>query len=145
MHAGLKLCCACVLMIGLGACTTLPDWAKPEILYGEAFSKAKQEAGEGLKTDLPEVAVTEVDGRVQKDPLSNVFEELGGDRANQNYADQPLRGGGKVHLPDNPPPSGQAETDEAGEKAGATSTAPETREGGDQPKKSVFRGLSGNF
>lgn len=139
---GLKQCLLFVPLFALGACTALPDWSKPEFLYGEAFSEAKKKAGEGLKTDLPAVSISEVEGGVEKDTLTRVFKELSGDMENRNHADQSLRGGGSVELPEEPqtlndttnnmPSKSDPASSKVNEESGAT-------------KKSVFKGLSGDF
>ncbi|MGC6472160.1 MAG: hypothetical protein ACON4W_04715 [Parvibaculales bacterium] len=145
MRFHLKFCLAPVLLFCLGACTALPDWAKPEVLYGEAFAKTKKKVGEGLKSTRPAVSVSEVNGDAEKETLTHVFEELGGDLQNRNHADQPLRGGGSVSLPEIEEAVPAAEDVPANE-AGEAGPPPVSGQSDDQgQKKSVFRGLSGDF
>mgnify|MGYP001083346163 CR=1 FL=1 len=128
--------------LSLGACGALPDWTKPKVLYGEAFSQAKEKADQGLKTDLPAISVAQVEGEAAKDTLDHVFEELGGDLANRNHESQTLRGGGSVDLRDN--------AEQVGDDTTKTVSPPPSQaevedNENETPKKSVFRGLSGEF
>jgi len=60
-------------VVSLTACTKVPEWSKPAVLYGKNYKKAADE--------LPQaddyVPVSKVPARPATPDLSHVFEELG--------------------------------------------------------------------
>ena len=66
------LLCGCAIA-SLTACTKVPEWSKPAVIYGKNYKKAADE--------LPQaddyVPVSKVPERPSKPDLSHVFEELG--------------------------------------------------------------------
>lgn len=119
-------------LLMLAGCSKVPDWAKPETLYGKVFSEAEERLGDDLKTDDKAIPVFSFFKDKESDDLDHVYDELSGDLENRNHQDTTLKGGGSVKLPEKPPASQIAET--------------EKQETSDDAKPNhAFPGLSGNF
>lgn len=123
----------------LTGCSKVPDWAKPETLYGKVFSEAEERLGDELKSETKSLPVFGFFKDKESDDLDHVYDELSGDLENRNHQKSTLKGGGSVELPE--------ETFEA-------SSAPEKSQELDKknaspPEKeepnNAFPGLSGKF
>lgn len=60
-------------VVSLTACTKVPEWSKPAVIYGKNYKKAADE----LPQSDDYVPVSEVPERPATPDLSHVFEELG--------------------------------------------------------------------
>lgn len=88
-----KRASAIALVIGLAACSTAPEWAKPGLIYGDDAAAASADAT--VERDFPELA----DVPDKPAPSSTVAERrqaaegLAADRERARYTDEVLRGG----------------------------------------------------
>lgn len=90
MRRAARATAAALLMAGLAACSTTPDWAKPDFIYGEDLS---QSSGAGTEfpalNDVPETpAMSTTDAE-----RTELAESLAADRVRARYTDEVLRGG----------------------------------------------------
>ncbi|MBV1933342.1 MAG: hypothetical protein KUG59_01530, partial [Parvibaculaceae bacterium] len=90
MRRAARATAAALLLAGLAACSTTPDWAKPNFIYGDDLS---QSSGAGTEfpalADVPEkpsVSTTESE-------RAELAESLAADRVRARYTDEVLRGG----------------------------------------------------
>lgn len=93
MRRAARATAAALLLAGLAACSTTPDWAKPNFIYGDDLS---QSSGAGTKfpalADVPEkptMSTTETE-------RAELTESLAADRVRARYTDEILRGGAQT-------------------------------------------------
>lgn len=93
MRRAARATAAALLLAGLAACSTTPDWAKPNFIYGDDLS---QSSGAGTQfpalADVPEkptVSTTESE-------RAELSESLAADRVRARYTDEVLRGGAQT-------------------------------------------------
>jgi|GEM_PF-677311 len=93
MRRAARATAAALLLAGLAACSTTPDWAKPNFIYGDDLS---QSSGAGTKfpalADVPEkptMSTTETE-------RAELAESLAADRVRARYTDEILRGGAQT-------------------------------------------------
>lgn len=93
MRRAARATAAALLLAGLAACSTTPDWAKPNFIYGDDLS---QSSGAGTQfpalADVPEkptVSTTESE-------RAELTESLAADRVRARYTDEILRGGAQT-------------------------------------------------
>jgi len=84
---------AILLIAGLAACSTAPDWARPSLIYGDDASAAAADASEDK--DFPQLAdVPEKPTAISSaEERQRVSEGLAADRERARYSDEVLRGG----------------------------------------------------
>ncbi|MEQ9517803.1 MAG: OmpA family protein [Parvibaculum sp.] len=89
-----------VLMAGLAACSSAPDWAKPSLIYGEDASEAAAAAPQTEK-DFPELADVPDAPRPYSSEAERaaIADGLANDRARARYTDEVLRGGTEPPAP----------------------------------------------
>ena len=93
MRRAARATAAALLLAGLAACSTTPDWAKPDFIYGDDLS---QSSGAGTQfptlADVPEkpaMSTTEAE-------RAELTESLAADRVRARYTDEVLRGGAQT-------------------------------------------------
>ncbi len=84
---------AVLLVAGLAACSTAPDWARPGLIYGDDAEAAA--ADPNTERDFPELADVpgEVPARSSDAELREAADGLAADRERARYSDEVLRGG----------------------------------------------------
>jgi flagellar motor protein MotB len=94
-----KRASALALIVGLAACSTAPEWAKPDLIYGDDAAAAS--ADPSSERDFPELA----DVPAKPTPPSTAAERraaaegLAADRQRARYTDEVLRGGTEAPAP----------------------------------------------
>lgn len=90
MRRAARVTAAALLLAGLAACSTTPDWAKPDFIYGADLS---QSSGAGTKfpvlADVPEKPAVSTTAEER----AELTESLAADRVRARYTDEVLRGG----------------------------------------------------
>ncbi len=84
---------AVLLVAGLAACSTAPDWARPGLIYGDDAEAAA--ADPNTEKDFPELADVpgEVPARSSAAEVQEAVDGLAADRERARYSDEILRGG----------------------------------------------------
>jgi flagellar motor protein MotB len=84
---------AVLLVAGLAACSTAPDWARPGLIYGEDAEAAAADAN--AEKDFPELADVpgQVPARSTEAEIRAAADGLAADRERARYTDEVLRGG----------------------------------------------------
>jgi flagellar motor protein MotB len=84
---------AVMLVVGLAACSTAPEWARPGLIYGDDAEAAA--ADPNTEKDFPELADVpgQVPARSSDAELRSAAEGLAADRERARYSDEVLRGG----------------------------------------------------
>jgi len=84
---------AILLVVGLAACSTAPDWARPGLIYGDDAEAAA--ADPSVERDFPELADVpgQVPARSSAAEVQEAVEGLAADRERARYSDEILRGG----------------------------------------------------
>ncbi len=84
---------AVLLVAGLAACSTAPDWARPGLIYGDDAEAAA--AAPNTERDFPELADVpgDVPARSSDAELREAADGLAADRERARYSDEVLRGG----------------------------------------------------
>eukprot|EP00439_Symbiodinium_sp_Y106_P089463 s1_g1999.t1 len=84
---------AVLLVVGLAACSTAPDWARPGLIYGDDAEAAAAEPN--AEKDFPELADVpgNVPARSSDAELREAADGLAADRERARYSDEVLRGG----------------------------------------------------
>ncbi len=84
---------AILLIAGLAACSTAPDWARPSLIYGDDASAAAADASEDK--DFPQLADVpeKPTGITSAEERQRVSDGLAADRERARYSDEVLRGG----------------------------------------------------
>ena len=82
-----------MLVVGLTACSTAPEWARPGLIYGDDAEAAA--ADPNTEKDFPELAdvPAQVPARSSEAELRAAAEGLAADRERARYSDEVLRGG----------------------------------------------------
>ncbi len=93
MERATKRISAVVLVAGLAACSTAPEWARPGLIYGDDAAAAA--ADPNTEKDFPELADVpgEVPASSSAAELKEAADGLAADRARARYSDEILRGG----------------------------------------------------
>lgn len=89
-----------VLMAGLAACSSAPDWAKPALIYGDEGAEAAT-ADPRTEKEFPELADVPNEARPYSTAAERtaIAEGLANDRARARYTDEVLRGGTEPPAP----------------------------------------------
>ncbi len=84
---------AVMLVVGLAACSTAPDWARPGLIYGDDAEAAA--ADPNTEKDFPELSDVpgQIPARSSEAELRAAAEGLAADRERARYSDEVLRGG----------------------------------------------------
>ncbi|WOF74008.1 OmpA family protein [Parvibaculaceae bacterium PLY_AMNH_Bact1] len=110
-----------LLVTGLAACSTAPDWARPGLIYGDDAEAAA--ADPNTEKDFPELADVpgEVPARSSATEVQEAVDGLAADRERARYSDEILRGGTGAPAP---APRSAAPTSSPAPLPTATLTAP---------------------
>lgn len=92
-----RVAAAAVLMGGLAACSVMPDWSKPGVVYGDGAGAPTPEGTEGFPNlaDTPDQKPASTSPADQK----TIAEGLAADRASARHSDEVLRGGTETPAP----------------------------------------------
>lgn len=84
---------AVLLVAGLAACSTAPEWARPGLIYGDDAEAAA--ADPNVEKDFPELADVpgQVPARSSAAEVQDAVDGLAADRERARYSDEILRGG----------------------------------------------------
>lgn len=84
---------AILLVAGLAACSTAPEWARPGLIYGDDAEAAAAEPS--AEKDFPELADVpgQVPARSSAAEVQDAVDGLAADRERARYSDEILRGG----------------------------------------------------
>lgn len=90
---------AMLFAVGLAACSTAPDWARPSLIYGDDAAAAA--ADPTAEKDFPELADVpgEAPAASSREELREAAEGLAADRERARYTDEVLRGGTETPAP----------------------------------------------
>ncbi|MBV1887422.1 MAG: OmpA family protein [Parvibaculaceae bacterium] len=90
MRRAARATAAALLLAGLAACSTTPDWAKPDFIYGDDLSQSS-----GAGTQFPALAEVPETPTVSTtaEERAELTESLAADRVRARYTDEVLRGG----------------------------------------------------
>lgn len=90
MRRAARATAAALLMASLAACSTTPDWAKPDFIYGDDLSQSSSAGTEfPALNDVPETPTMSTTDAER----TELAESLAADRVRARYTDEVLRGG----------------------------------------------------